>query len=246
MMTKGTIITPRMTMATIMTTDPRTLLRLLSWLSPSFPVGGFAYSHGLEAASEHGIVTDAGTLGDWLDGAITFGSARNDSVILSVTHRLVLAGDEAGLRDVADLARCLFGAPELAGESIVQGNAFWRTVTTAWPDPAFAKLREFLPEGAIAYSVAVGVASAVHGIGRLDAITAFLHGFAGGGVSAAIRLGMIGQTDGQRVIRALETTILETSAKTATASIEDIGSASLAIDMMALAHETQTTRLFRS
>jgi urease accessory protein len=247
MTTTGAVITIMpTTMTTIMTTDPLALLRLLSWLSPSFPVGGFAHSHGLEAAFDRGIVTDADTLRDWLDGAVTFGSARNDAVILSASHESILSKDESGLRDIADLARCLFGAPELAGESVVQGNAFWRTVTTAWPDAAFDDLRAFLPEGAIVYPVAVGVASAVHGVGQLDAITAFLHGFAGNGVSAAIRLGIIGQTDGQRVTRALEGAILETAAKSRDETIEDIGSASLTIDMMALVHETQTTRLFRS
>jgi urease accessory protein len=248
MMIRGIITTTAtgVNTGTIMATDPRALLRLMSWLSPSFPVGGFAYSHGLEAALERGVVADAASLGEWLEGAIIFGSARNDAVILSATHQRVLGGDGTGLRDIADLARCLFGAPELAGESTVQGNAFWRTVTAAWPDPAFDAFHRYLPPGEIVYPVAVGVAAAVHHIGRRDVIEAFLHGFSANGVSAAIRLGMIGQTDGQRVVRGLEGVIIEIGESTENAPIEDIGSASLTIDMMALAHETQTTRLFRS
>lgn len=239
-------MTATTTRGTGMATDPQALLRLMSWLSPSFPVGGFAYSHGLEAAFEGDIVTDAATLGDWLGGAIAFGSARNDAVLLSVAHQSAASKDHETLGEVADLARCLFGAPELKGESIVQGNAFWRTVRAAWPHSGLDDLHDCLPGGEIAYPVAVGIASAVHGVGRRDAITAFLHGFSANGVSAAIRLGMIGQTDGQRVVQALEGATLKTANAAEGAMIEDIGSASLTIDMMALAHETQTTRLFRS
>ena len=232
--------------AMTMTTDPRALLRLMSWLSPSFPVGGFAYSHGLGAAFEHEIVTDGPTLGEWLDGAIGFGSARNDAVLLSIAHQAVLSRDHEALREIADLARSLFGAPELKGESIVQGNAFWRTVQAAWPHAGLDDLQPYLPDREIAYPIAVAVAASVHGVSRHDAITAFLHGFAANSVSVAIRLGMIGQTDGQRVVQALEAKTIETANNTEDAKMEDIGSASLAIDMMALAHETQTTRLFRS
>ncbi|MDE0809678.1 MAG: urease accessory protein UreF [Alphaproteobacteria bacterium] len=234
------------TKAMIMATDPRALLRIMSWLSPSFPVGGFAYSHGLEAAFEQGAVTDATTLGEWLDGAIGFGSARNDAVLLSVAHQAAMSEDHEALREVADLARCLFGAPELKGESIVQGNAFWRTVRAAWAHAGLDDLRPCLPDGEIAYPIAIGIAAALHGVGRHDATAAFLHGFAANGVSAAIRLGMIGQTDGQRVVQSLEDTTIKTADTCEDATIQDIGSASLAIDMMALAHETQTTRLFRS
>ncbi|MFJ5487946.1 hypothetical protein ACIKTA_10135 [Hansschlegelia beijingensis] len=43
------------------------LLPLLVWLSPAFPVGGYAYSHGLEQAVEDGDVTDPASLEAWLD-----------------------------------------------------------------------------------------------------------------------------------------------------------------------------------
>jgi urease accessory protein len=241
---------------TPMSSDPRALVRLLSWLSPAFPVGGFAYSHGLEAAVEHQLVNSAQALSEWLEGVICFGSARGDAVILAVAHQAVAhpagaVGDDAvggggGLREVADLARLLFGAPELAAESLVQGNAFWRTVKAAWPHPEFDRLGAELPDGQIAYPIAVAVAAAVYGIGQADATVGFLHSVAANGISAAIRLGVIGQTDGQRIIRALEPVVLKTAETVECSSLEDIGSASLAVDMMALRHETQTTRLFRS
>lgn len=235
-----------MAAAMIMTTDQAALLRLLAWLSPSFPVGGFAYSHGLEAACEHQLVVDRASLIDWIDGAVAFGSARNDAVILVCTHRAVAEDDDETLRKIVDLAARLFGAPELAGESLGQGAAFWRTVTTAWPHPRFEHLTAILPRGCIAYPVAVAAAAAMHGIDRRDTTIGFLHGFVANAVSAAIRLGIIGQTDGQIATGGLEDQVVSTADGTQGATLDDIGSASLMIDLMTLCHETQTTRLFRS
>ena len=92
----------------------------------------------------------------------------------------------------------------------------------------------------------MGSGAGWRGGGRHDATAAFLHGFAANGVSAAIRLGMIGQTDGPRVVQGLEGATLKTANAVEGATIEDIGPASLTIDMMAPAHETQTPRLFKT
>ena len=158
----------------MMTGDPRPgcarplpgQLRLLSWLSPGFPVGSFAYSHGLETASALGIVHDAATLGDWLGGMIVFGAPRSDAVLLGCSHDAVLSDDDGMLAEIAAIAAALFGAPELALESTGQGAAFWRTVEAAWPHPAFAAKRLVMPEERVAYPVAVGVATAIHGVAR--------------------------------------------------------------------------------
>ncbi len=226
--------------------DAAGLTRLLGWLSPAFPSGGFAYSHGLEAAREAGLAEGAAELADWLSGLLRFGSARNDAILLSCAHRAVEAGDEAALAEVAETAAVLFGAPELALESLGQGNAFRRAIRAAWPHPALARWDAGLPERGAAYPVAVAIAAAAHGIARAPACAAFLHAFAANGASAAIRLGAIGQTDGQRVLRALEPDLAGALAAAETARLSDIGSGALVLDALALAHETQATRLFRS
>jgi len=220
--------------------------QLLGWLSPSFPVGAFAYSHGLEAAVEAGLVADRESLVSWLDGLIRFGSARNDALLLTVAHRGVSARDAAMVTDCADLASAMFGTPELELESLGQGAAFWRTVTASWPHPDFQDWSGCLPEGRIAYPIAVGIAAAVHGIPLASVTAGFLHAFAANGVSAAIRLGVIGQTDGQHTQHELQSVVVETAQEMADATLDDIGSAAVTLDVMSLSHETQVTRLFRS
>jgi urease accessory protein len=235
-------------MDTIMLMDDDSIahIRLLGWLSPSFPVGAFAYSHGLEAAVEAELVSDRGSLANWLDGLVRFGSARNDALLLVVAHRSVSANDPAMVTECADLASMMFGAPELELEALGQGAAFWRTVTTSWPHQGFARWAECLPEKGAAYPVAVGIAAAVHGIPLAAVAPAFLHAFVANGISAAIRLGVIGQTDGQHVQYDLEAMVAATARDLADATLDDIGSAAVTLDVMALSHETQTTRLFRS
>lgn len=236
------------TISTIMPMDDEEIahIRLLGWLSPAFPVGAFAYSHGLEAAVEAELVSDRESLTNWLRGLVRFGSARNDALLLVVAHRGVSAENTEMVGECGNLASVMFGAPELELESLGQGAAFWRTVTTSWPHPGFARWSDCLPEKGIAYPVAVGIAAAVHGIPLPAVAAAFLHAFAANGISAAIRLGVIGQTDGQHVQHDLETMVARTARDIADATLDDIGSAAVTLDVMALSHETQTTRLFRS
>ena len=70
-------------MVITMTTDARQLQLLLAWMSPAFPVGGFAYSHGLECAIDDRQVTDAASLQQWISDLLTRGSGWNDAVIFA-------------------------------------------------------------------------------------------------------------------------------------------------------------------
>ena len=80
------------------------LYRLMTWLSPSFPVGGFSYSSGIEWAVEAGDVRDATSLKEWLAAMLAEGSGFCDGVFLAHAHRAIEADDEAALRDIAELA----------------------------------------------------------------------------------------------------------------------------------------------
>jgi len=65
--------------------------QLLLWLSPAFPVGGFAFSHGLEWAAERGWVKDRATLEAWIVDLVTLGSVANDLVLLAAAWRAATA-----------------------------------------------------------------------------------------------------------------------------------------------------------
>ncbi len=220
-------------------------LPLFVWLSPAFPVGAFAYSHGLEWAVESGQITDAaGTLA-WIDDLLREGSGRNDAILLAAAHRAVLARDETALTEVAELAAALQPSRERHLESTSQGNAFITAARSTWPSPAFDTLGRGW-DGDVCYPVAVGVAAAGHGIVLRDTLEAFLLAFVANLVSAVVRLGPIGQTDGQRIIAALLPAVREVAASTEHSTVDDLGGAAFRSDIASLRHEMQYSRLFRS
>jgi urease accessory protein len=219
-----------------MTTDTLTgtsLLRLLAWMSPAFPTGGFAYSHGLEWAVQAGEVRDADTLLLWLSDILHHGSAANDAILLRHAHHA--AGDPGALRDLGELALALASSRERREETLNQGLAFGLAVGV-WRDPI----------AAAAYPVAVGSAAGAHGIGVEAAATAFLQAVMANLTSAAVRLVPLGQTAGLRVLAELEPEILATVARSRDATLDHIGGCAFRSDLAAMHHETQHTRLFRS
>ncbi|MBL8832877.1 MAG: hypothetical protein JNL71_10850, partial [Rhodospirillales bacterium] len=100
--TRPSIRSPAPMPARRMATDG--LLKLLAWLSPSFPVGAFAYSHGLEAAIEEGLVRDRAGLQEWIADLVAYGSPRADAVLFCHAYRAVAADDRLTFLDVAELA----------------------------------------------------------------------------------------------------------------------------------------------
>lgn len=225
------------TTATIITmTDTAALLRLLTWLSPAFPVGMFGWSHGLEQAIADGAVRDGATLVDWIDGLVTAGSGWTDAVLFAEAH--AAARDPDRLAGVADLARALAPSAERLAETLGQGNAFLRAAR-AWPDHCPA-----LDDAP--WPVAVGAACGLAGIPLRDALVASLHAFAGNLVSVALRLVPLGQTEGVRALAAVEAVILATAGRAAGSTLDDLGSAALMSDIAAMRHETLQPRLFLS
>jgi urease accessory protein len=98
----------------------------------------------------------------------------------------------------------------------------------------------------VALPVAVGVTCAGHGIGCETALQAFLHALTANWISAGVRLIPLGQTDGQRVLAALETTVAATATRALKTPLDEVGSSALRADLASMRHETQYTRLFRS
>ncbi len=219
------------------------LYRLLAWLSPAFPVGAFSYSSGIEWAVEAGDIKDAETLKGWLGVMLAGGGGFCDAVLFVHAHRAV--GDDKALRAVAELAAAFAPSKERHLETTAQGNAFVEAARAAWPTPALERLKDIW-DGPVAYPVAVAVAAAGHGIALTPALAAFLQAVAANWVSAGVRLIPLGQTDGQRVLAALEPTVATTAQHALKTALDDIGSSAFRADLAGARHETQYTRLFRS
>ena len=214
------------------------------WFSPAFPVGAFAYSHGLEAAVDHGWVKNRTTLESWLTDLIAHGALQNDLILLAAAWRSADVSDTAQLREIADLGAALQPSAERHLEATQQGRSFLEAATAAWP-PELPLPRE-MNERDVTYPVAVGMAATRHDIPLPDVLRAYAVGFLGNLTSAAIRLSIIGQTDAQLILAALMPALIATAERAETASLDDIGSATLRSDLASMLHETQYSRLFRS
>ena len=225
--------------------DEAALFRLMTWLSPAYPVGAFAYSSGLEWAVEAADVRDLTTLQAWLAAVLTEGSGWSDSVLFSAAHRALTGADDRALVDTAELAAALVASRERYLETITLGNAFVEVTRAAWPCEALNRLQA-LRRGPVAYPVAVAAACAGHGIALRPALSAFVTALLSNWVSAGLRLIPLGHTDGQRLLGALAPTAAATVQQALAARLEDVGSTTFRADIAGARHETQYTRLFRS
>jgi urease accessory protein len=217
----------------------------MAWLSPAYPVGAFSYSGGLEWAVEASDVSDAESLRAWLAVVVAEGSGFCDAVFFSHAHRAAAARDEAALRGVAELAAAFAPSRERHLETTAQGRAFVEATQAAWPCAALDRLMAVW-DGPIAYPVAVGVAAAGHDVPLAPSLAAYLQAIAANLVSAGVRLIPLGQTDGQRVVAALESVVAETVSRALATPLEEVGGAAFRADLAGMRHETQYTRLFRS
>ncbi len=217
----------------------------MTWMSPAYPVGAFSYSSGLEWAVEAGDVRDASTLTNWLTTVIGHGNVFGDAVIFCHAHRAAADGNDEALAAAAELAAALAGSRERFLETTAQGQAFLQVTQAAWATLALDRLTAVW-NGPPAYPVAVAAACAGHGVSVAPALQAFLHGVVSNLVSAGVRLVPLGQTDGQRMLAALEVPIARAAARALNAAPDDIGMAALRSDIASMRHETQYTRLFRT
>ncbi|SIR27064.1 urease accessory protein [Acidiphilium rubrum] len=221
-------------MRTIMADD---LLHLLTWLSPAFPTGGFAYSHGLEYAVEARDVTDGAMLREWIGALLRYGAGRTDAILLRHAYR---ADD---LPRIAAFAAACAPTRELAAETLNQGTAFV-AAAKPWLPPDLAAVLAAI--GPIAYPVAVGALAGATGTDQEATTIAYLHAWCATLVLAGVRLIPLGQSAGLAVQAALEPIIRAIAEQTRGAELDDIAACCIAADIGSMRHETQYTRLFRS
>ena len=226
-------------MDTTIMTDARDILRLQTWLSPAFPTGAFAYSHGLEALVGSDTIGTRTDLRDWIEDLLRHGSGWNDAVLLAAAYRYV-GSKGHNLAEIADLAGALSPSSGRLLETVAQGTAFLKAAEPWITDPGLGLPKEApLP-------VAVGALCGHLHIDLELSILCYLNAFAGNQVQASLRLFRLGQADGVVILSELEQTVLDVAAQAAISTIDDLGGCALMADIAAQTQETLETRIFRS
>ncbi|NAZ36230.1 urease accessory protein UreF [Rubellimicrobium sp. CFH 75288] len=218
-------------MRTGITVDDGALLLAARWLSPAFPTGAFAWSHGLEQAVAEGAVRDGTTLRLWIAALLRHGAGWTDAVLTAAAWR-----GEEDLAELAELAAALAPSPERREETLAQGAALAATLRAVhgWD----------LPDAS--WPVALGRAARLAGVPLSVLLPLALQAFATNLVAAGQRLMPLGQTEGQRALVALGPLCTALAVEAERTTLEDLGGAAFWPDILSLRHETLEPRLFRS
>ena len=215
---------------TVTTMHSEPVLTLAQWLSPAYPVGAFAYSHGLEWAVESGQVTDCETLHTWLATILRHGTGMSDALFLAAAYR---ATDPI---PIDATARAFSASAERLKETVLQGEAFARATADIWQTK--------LPS--LTYPVAVGFAARLHELPLDLALKMYLQAFLSNLATAGMRLIPLGQTDGQRAIMSLTPLCIEITNAALDGRLENLSSTAFMSDIASMKHETQYSRIFRT
>jgi urease accessory protein len=216
-----------------MTIEADALYRLMSWLSPSFPVGAFSYSHGIEYAVEAGLVQNEASLRDWIASGLAHEFGPVNGAMLRTAY------EARDLAQALEEARAFVPTLEFELEHKAQGDAFMLAFRAAWGDV-------HVPDGWVPYPCAVGLAAKSCGVPLRAALVAFFHSVVSNLVSAGLRTVPLGQTAGQRILASLQSAVIAAADDVLTRDACDVGSAAPLIEWTSIRHETQYTRLFRS
>ncbi len=215
-----------------MPTEEQALI-LAQWFSPAYPVGGFAYSHGLEQAVHAGRVSCGESLADWLTDVLSHGSGQSDARFLAAAGR---AADATALHEVETMCRAFAPSRERLLETRLQGAAFCDVTSRVWG----------LDLADLSYPVAVGQAARLLGLPLALTARLYLLAFAGNLVSAAQRLLPLGQGAAQEILHRLHPLIGEIAERASGQGLEGLSSIAILGDICAMQHEIQEPRIFRT
>jgi len=208
-------------------------LTLAQWLSPAFPVGAFAYSHGLEWAIDCGDVQTQAQIRDWVAQVVQNGAGRNDMVLLAAAYR---AENSAALNRIDATARAFAASKERLQETDLQGAAFCA---------AISDLHGFDVKG-LTYPVALGRAAALARLPLELTAQMALQAVMSNLASIAMRLVPLGQSQGQAIIRDLTPLCMDVASAACTATLDDLSATCFLTDIAAMRHETQYARICRT
>lgn len=208
---------------------------LSALFSPSFPIGAFSYSHGLEAAIAASLVVDTKTAEKWIKTCLVSGSGRNDAIIFAHAWR----AEPDKREELNEIAFALCASAERDQEMRELGASF-RDIATRVYRVSVTDMQS------MAYPVMAGVATRQLHCELLLSLVFFLQSFANNLISVAVRAVPLGQSEGQGILYRLIPWIEQLANETINASLDQIGGHAFLADHMAIKHETMETRIYRT
>ena len=224
-----------------MHTDSLALLQLLRLSSPALPIGGYAYSQGLETACENNHVSDKDSLYSWINGIMKNSMQYLDIPIFA---RLYDCHSKHDIDQLIYWNQYLLASRETQEfflEDTQMGQALIRLLT----DLNIPNTDSWLKQNC-SLMTAFSLACCNWKIEKKLATHAMLWAWCENQVTIGIKLIPLGQTNGQQVLSNLINNIESIISNGLALHDEEIGSTCPGLIMSSMQHEEQYTRLFRS
>lgn len=239
-------------------------MQKFSWLvwqlvDSAFPAGGFAHSFGLEAAWQQGEV-DAASLPAFVRDAIV--QAGHSGLPFVMAAYDAQAACDATTTPAFAASAAVTVAPELVRidtrcdaflrnpvanrASRVQGRAWAGTVARSFPLAEVRNVTDVAHRGFRHFAPVFGATLRTLGVERDETARMFLFGTARGTLSAAVRLGITGTNDAQRILSERADDLDRTIRRCRDLTIEDAAQTSPLIDLWQASHDRLYSRLFQS
>lgn len=220
----------------------RGLLRLLQITSPSFPIGAFAYSQGLEQAAERGFVRDGTTLTDWLAGVLSHSLAATDLPLVAHACEAFSNNDMGEIERLTALALALRETHELRAEERRLGAALARVLDGLGVTSASS----YVGSKNASYAVLFALAATAFDVPKVAALHGYAFAWLENQVVGATRVISLGQTDAQRALLGVAESIPAAVDTALGIASDSIGRSAVGVCMSSAWHEQQYSRLFRS
>lgn len=222
------------------TTTDHGLLRLLQLSSVSLPVGGYAFSQGMEYAIDRGWVTKQAQVADWTQLQLLQSLARVDLPVLRLAMAAWAMRDEARLVELNDLILACRETKELRLNDTAMGEALARLLRSLEIETPFVRLED------ISFVVLFAIAASHWQIEFDTAALGFSWSWLENQIAAATKLVPLGQTQAQLLLGELQPVLSDAIALAKTLEEDDVGAGLPAVAIASCLHETQYSRLFRS
>ena len=93
------------------------------WFSSSFPIGSYAYSHGLEAIIDDKLIKNKNDVLEFIKSILFEGTCRNEYIFIKATYDGI---------DINDLVLASCASKERQIETLKMGDAFRKIMSESW------------------------------------------------------------------------------------------------------------------
>ena len=206
------------------TKDPHQILQI--WFSSSFPIGSYAYSHGVESLIDNKKIQNKSDVIEFLEAVLNYGTLRNDYIFIKSIYNNL---------EINDLILSNATSKERQIEMIAMGNSFRNIMRDSWD----LNLQENS-----AFIYCVSKAAIYFNIDFNDLIKFYFQSFISNLITVCVKHIPVSQKDGQSINVMFINKIQDFINNSKDLTLDDIGTTFFIGDLFSMKHENQETRIY--